>query len=250
MRTATVSAPALLLLLSLAGCSGSGPSDPPLDQGASGAVDLISSGDLATPDLSAAPNSCGGAVCGAAAVCQGAPGCGSAWMCAASPGCTRDLVAYCGCDGKTFRASGSCPGQPYLHRGECGGACEAQQATGIGACDRALGVYFDGRQCSFVSGCRCEGRDCNSAYPTLELCQAAHRACKASLRANGAPCSRGAECESGVCEGMGCGVDEARCAPQGRACTRDLVPYCGCDGVTFSASSTCPGRPYRARGRC
>ena len=33
--------------------------------------------------------------------------------------CTRDLRLYCGCDGKEFRASGSCPGQVFLHPGAC-----------------------------------------------------------------------------------------------------------------------------------
>ena len=35
--------------------------------------------------------------------------------------CTRDLVAYCGCDGKTFRNSGSCPGRRYEKKGPCPG---------------------------------------------------------------------------------------------------------------------------------
>ncbi len=33
-------------------------------------------------------------------------------------------------------------------------------------------------------------------------------------------------------------------------CAEDLVPYCGCDGVTFLASSTCPDRPYDHVGAC
>lgn len=33
--------------------------------------------------------------------------------------CTRDLREYCGCDGATFRASGSCPGLVFLHPGPC-----------------------------------------------------------------------------------------------------------------------------------
>jgi len=37
-------------------------------------------------------------------------------------GCTRDLRAYCGCDGKTFRASGSCPLQRYASKGTCAGS--------------------------------------------------------------------------------------------------------------------------------
>ena len=33
--------------------------------------------------------------------------------------CTRDLRAYCGCDGKTFRASGSCPARRFSSRQAC-----------------------------------------------------------------------------------------------------------------------------------
>lgn len=42
------------------------------------------------------------------------------------------------------------------------------------------------------------------------------------------------------------------CVPRlGRACTRDLVPYCGCaGGATFMSSSTCPDRPYQHMGAC
>ena len=33
--------------------------------------------------------------------------------------CTRDLRSYCGCDGKTFRSSGSCPGKRFSARQAC-----------------------------------------------------------------------------------------------------------------------------------
>jgi len=71
-----------------------------------------------------------------------------------------------------------------------------------------------------------------------------------ALRAAGAACSRGSECASGVCEGRGCGPDQAHCARRKRSCTRDLRPYCGCDGSTFRTSGSCPGRPFRHRGSC
>jgi hypothetical protein len=35
--------------------------------------------------------------------------------------CTRDARSYCGCDGKTFVGSGSCPGQRYQAREACAG---------------------------------------------------------------------------------------------------------------------------------
>lgn len=69
-------------------------------------------------------------------------------------------------------------------------------------------------------------------------------------RPDGAACTQGDECASGICEGEGCGVDEGRCAPRLRGCTKDLQAYCGCDGQTFQASGTCPGSTYRHRGAC
>jgi hypothetical protein len=69
--------------------------------------------------------------------------------------------------------------------------------------------------------------------------------------ADGAPCLRADECTSGVCEGEGCGDDApGTCAPAARACTKDLRPYCGCDGVTFRTSGSCPGQRFSARAEC
>jgi hypothetical protein len=54
-------------------------------------------------------------------VCEGL-GCGddAPGVCVtAHRACTRDYHAYCGCDGQTFNASGSCPGQRYAAREAC-----------------------------------------------------------------------------------------------------------------------------------
>lgn len=68
---------------------------------------------------------------------------------------------------------------------------------------------------------------------------------------DGASCLDGAACASGVCEGQGCGdAAPGRCAPARRACTKDRRAYCGCDGVTFYGSGSCPGRRYSARAAC
>ena len=69
-------------------------------------------------------------------------------------------------------------------------------------------------------------------------------------RVDGSPCTTGAECSSGMCEGEGCGTDEGRCMPKERACTKDLKAFCGCDGKTFRGSGTCPKRTWRTKGAC
>lgn len=147
------------------------------------------------PAAKAAGEACfAGAEC-ASGVCEG-EGCGDTpGQCApAQRACTRDLRAYCGCDGVTFRASGTCPMQRFAHHGECQGAAER--------------------------------------------------------RADGAACTTGDDCASGICEGQGCEPEGGRCMPKDRMCTMDLVDYCGCDGKTFSGSSGCPNRRYASRGAC
>lgn len=68
---------------------------------------------------------------------------------------------------------------------------------------------------------------------------------------DGGACERGDQCASGICEGQGCGADsKGVCMSQNRRCTRDLRAYCGCDGQTFRASGSCPGRRYSARTAC
>ncbi len=69
--------------------------------------------------------------------------------------------------------------------------------------------------------------------------------------ADGAACLANSDCGSGACEGQGCGADAPGvCVAAARACTRDLQTYCGCDGVDFAASGSCPGRRYAQRGAC
>lgn len=66
----------------------------------------------------------------------------------------------------------------------------------------------------------------------------------------GAACAAPTDCASGVCEGEGCGATLGVCAEASRACTKDLREYCGCDGVTFGASGSCPGRRFAYAGEC
>jgi hypothetical protein len=57
----------------------------------------------------------------ASGVCEGL-GCGAdhkGTCMARNRSCTRDLRSYCGCDGKVFQASGSCPGRRFSARGAC-----------------------------------------------------------------------------------------------------------------------------------
>jgi hypothetical protein len=60
----------------------------------------------------------------ASGTCEG-QGCGTSTPGKCMPrarGCTRDLRTYCGCDGKTFQSSGSCPGRRYSAKEKCEGS--------------------------------------------------------------------------------------------------------------------------------
>jgi hypothetical protein len=52
--------------------------------------------------------------------CEGAAGCDEPWRCVRPrAACSNDTQYFCGCGGESFRASMSCPGRPYRHRGSC-----------------------------------------------------------------------------------------------------------------------------------
>jgi len=91
------------------------------------------------------------------------------------------------------------------------------------------------------------GRDVSPAPPKRPPVEAAPAG---NGRADGTACSTSSQCASGICEGMGCGWDQGKCAPAQRSCTRDLRIFCGCDGKDFQSSSTCPGRVFRHPGSC
>lgn len=148
--------------------------------------------------------------CGPGQQCRGPSGCTSEWACGAERECLLETVAYCDCDEITFYAPGGCPGRPYAHVG----ACEAVGETI--AAGTELGIH-----------------DWDEP-PTDDA-----RMCTAT-----------SECERGrTCWGVaGCATTWS--CVRTRGCRRDSVEYCGCDGATFAASSTCPGRPFVHRGAC
>ncbi|MEZ4404280.1 MAG: hypothetical protein R3B06_29945, partial [Kofleriaceae bacterium] len=191
----------------------------------------------------------------ASGLCEG-EGCGPGQGVCADPKrmCTMDVTSYCGCDGQTFEASGSCPGHRYAARGACapaaaadGAACATGTDCASGLCegqgcgDDAGGVCVSAeRACTMDlrSYCGCDGQTFRASGTCPNRRFAARGDClPATARAAGAPCQDGGQCASGVCEGQGCGDDAlGTCAPATRGCTRDLRSYCGCDGQTFRAS--------------
>ncbi|MBK7074039.1 MAG: hypothetical protein IPH44_17225 [Myxococcales bacterium] len=204
----------------------------------------------------------------ASGVCEG-QGCGvGQGVCAAADRmCTMDAASYCGCDGQTFTASGSCAGRRYASRGECapagkpdGDACVAASDCASGVCegqgcgDDAPGVCASTqRACTMDAAryCGCDGQTFTASGSCPGQRFAQRGPCAPPPAADGAACLANSDCASGVCEGQGCGPDApGACAPANRACTKDLRTYCGCDGQTFRASGSCPGKRFSARAAC
>jgi hypothetical protein len=58
-----------------------------------------------------------------------------------------------------------------------GGACEAQDAAGVGDCKLLLGVAWNGESCVEIAGCECAGADCDALFDSVEACKTAHAEC-------------------------------------------------------------------------
>jgi hypothetical protein len=68
---------------------------------------------------------------------------------------------------------------------------------------------------------------------------------------DGAACTKGGDCKSGVCEGVGCEPDKGKCMAKDRACTGAKMQLCDCTGKTVAAEkSSCPGVTYKYPGPC
>ncbi len=153
-------------------------------------------------------------------------GCGGGFRCERVRGCSRARVAFCGCDGETFMASSDCPGRAFLRRG---------------ACDEA------------ISSATPEGPVvvATAPPPTVEPPPAPPGPTTIASTPTPGGCTSSRDCRAGrVCTGPpGCGVVWT-CQRPAERCNPDTQVFCYCEGETFRASMTCPGRPHAHRGSC
>lgn len=122
--------------------------------------------------------------------------------------------------------------QCWAEHASCVG-CAADDSRIVGECATPLGIRWNGSTCESVSGCSCEGADCNR-WNSLEACQAAHTGCPGTGTCTDASdCDMGEWCQTpvGMCGGVGV------CAgppPPGLPCDPAMdTPVCGCDGNTY-----------------
>jgi hypothetical protein len=111
--------------------------------------------------------------------------------------------------------------------------CAPQDVSGEGNCRALLGVKFDGDSCVNVSGCSCDGYDCDGLYDTREACRSANSECLDG----GDRCGMGRSCgDDQWCDypDDSCGAnDGGQCKDKPSGCPSIYLPVCGCDGQTY-----------------
>jgi hypothetical protein len=75
----------------------------------------------------------------------------------------------CSCEGPDCDRLVSSDACALAHR-RCPEACAAMDVSGVGACDMVLGYYYDGKACKALSGCECQGADCDKLLESAEEC--------------------------------------------------------------------------------
>ncbi len=155
-------------------------------------------------------------------------------------------------EGAACSSTSEC-GEGAMCRGPAG--CGASWACGEAlACGEDRVAYCDCEGVTFYAQSGCAGRP----YLHTGACEStALASIEFGLPRGDEPivnedriCQSNADCGRGeVCYGRsGCGVT-LRCE-RVRGCAGPRATFCSCDGETFEASASCPGRAYVRRGAC
>ncbi len=180
--------------------------------------------------------------CRGGEICYGPPGCGMPWRCERARGCARGGRAdFCGCDGATFRAQRHCPGQPFAR---------------LGSCDEVVASAEPTPTPTATTTTTTATTTATAPLTTTTTTTTTTTATTATATTTGIPpaqgtCRTNRDCRRGeVCAGpAGCG-DPWTCVRRTERCNPDTQYFCDCEGETFTASMTCPSRPYVHRGSC
>lgn len=170
--------------------------------------------------------------------------------------------------------------RPYAARGGVAPLSRPVSALrGVGRACSSAAECSEAEACLF-SALSCESQGVCGARTMCEGARTAHCACDGATFFAAAGCVEAPYQSLGSCEVLGasevltatdddssicqssdqCGRGKKCHGIEGcttnwtcervRDCPRDSAQFCGCDGQSFSASSLCPGRPYRHRGSC
>lgn len=114
--------------------------------------------------------------------------------------------------------------------------CAAQDARGQGACAAVIGVVWDGDSCTTISGCSCEGTDCDDLYDSQSECQRDNIECGATARCGGfggiqCPDDMYCDYDTDIC---GATDGQGDCKERPEACNFNMDRVCGCDGQFYT----------------
>lgn len=137
-----------------------------------------------------------------------------------------------------------------LPRTDASSSADATGSDGAASAESSVGADAAG-SCALPNGGQCAvGQSC-PAGDGCNLCSCSSTGVLAcTARACLQTCTSPTDCPAGTtCAGAaGCGVPWT-CQPI-HPCTGDVALFCDCAGVTFTASGSCPTRPYAHAGPC
>lgn len=132
--------------------------------------------------------------------------------------------------------------------------CDGMDAQGVGFCEMYMGLAWDGSDCVGVSGCSCEGADCDKLTLDRDECLAAHTHCSA-----GPSCDPMDARGEGFCEmyfgitwdGSQC-VGLGGCSCTGADCNELYQDMASCesDHALCGAAPSCDAMDARGEGFC
>jgi hypothetical protein len=116
--------------------------------------------------------------------------------------------------------------------------CALMDAQGVGPCDAFFGYAWDGAACIGISGCSCEGADCDALSDSFESCEKEHADCAGALCGSRGlpPCPSDAYCDFPPEAMCGAADQPGVCLPRPEACILIYDPVCGCDGLTHGSA--------------